>query len=90
MGAVTRSLGRGAGRGQLFPAAVRATPGQQHCKESGRRGRGEGGREGGNLLEGQAPLGEKPARGDLRGPKSGRSFSFRLLSGTRRAQLVII
>lgn len=77
MGAVSWSRGRGARRGQLFPAAASATPRQQRCKESGRRGRrgrgegrrdGERGRKGGReILEGQAPLREKPARGERRG-----------------------
>lgn len=68
--------GRGAGRGQLFPAAVRATPSQQRCEESGRRGRGreggtgkEGGTEGGRSSRAKHPSGRNPreARAGMRG-----------------------
>lgn len=71
----------GAGGGvQLFPAAVSAPLLQQHCKESGRRGRG---RERGRSSRAKHP-------GDPRGPESRRSRSHCLRSGMRRAQLVII
>lgn len=91
VGAVSRSRGRGAGRGQLFPAAARATPRQQRCEESGRRGRGreggtgiEGGTEGGRSSRARHPSGRNPreASAGMRGvPRAGAlSLSARFLA----------
>ena len=73
----------------MFPAAASATPRQQRCKESGRRGRRkargkgrEGQEEGGReILQGQAPSGRNPreaSAAETRGPKERALFLFPL------------
>lgn len=89
------------GGGSCFQLRCARLPaGRQRCKESGRRGRGEGRRdgegrrEGGReILEDQAPLREKPARGERRGYVGSQEralFLFPLAFWHKTAQLVII
>lgn len=99
VGAVSGSQGRGVGQGCIYFQLWCATlPASSAAKRAGGKGgvegrRGREGRGGGRSSRAKHPSGRNPGEasaGDTRGPKSWRSFSFRLLSGTRLAQLVII
>lgn len=103
VGAVSGGQGRGRGGGSREPLrrASGLPAGRQHCKEgrrlgrrrergageAGGRGREEGGRE---ILEGRALLGEHPAGAGIPGSRERVLFLFRLLSGRKRAQSVLI